>query len=46
MPPYAKPIVGSDPLIAPWIFAQVCGGIWGNGTFPLPVAEEGKVPFP
>ena len=22
------------------------GGIWGNGTFPLPVAEEGKVPFP
>jgi len=72
--------VGSDPQIAPWIIAQVFGGIrpclplwgeggirrltqagwrmrccrgcgkrggiWGNGTFPLPVAEEGKDPFP
>jgi len=28
------------------VFICICGGIWGNGTFPLPVAEEGKVPFP
>ena len=32
--------------LPPYGSVQVCGGIWGNGTFPLPVAEEGKVPFP
>jgi len=26
--------------------ADIYGAIWGNGIFPLPVAEEGKVPFP
>ena len=30
----------------PRICAIIYGAIWGNGTFPLPVAEKGKVPFP
>ncbi len=30
----------------PQTCAVIYGAIWGNGTFPLPVAEEGKIPFP
>ena len=30
----------------PWTRTIIYGAIWGNETFPLPVAEEGKVSFP
>ena len=35
-----------DALIPPCKLCDRHRGIWGNGTFPLPAAEEGKVPFP
>ena len=37
MPPYAKPIVGSDPLIAPSIFAQVSRRHLGMPPYAKPI---------